>query len=549
MPATVRAASGDDLLGLWGAEPDIGPQLRGELQLERRGRLWSARVGGFEAIARQEGDSVVIAFPGGQGTLRIWSRLPAPEAYWVQPAGIDQPFATPVRLRRAGVDRWCGMVQPIAERFPLSHLMTRADSGALRATFRNPEANWPGRTPFYTVRRAGQQLQFLNPRTGGLQWSQPYDSAQRTIAFDFGAPIILTPRTREQAVGFVTRSPSLPAYTYRVPALREDGWRTANAASVGMNAAALEGIVRALIAVDPVSETEPRVHALLVARNGRLVLDEYFRGYDVDQPHDLRSASKTMTSIMLGAAMQQGATLDGQPLGAATAVSRDGMTLGHLLSHSGGLADNDDDEASPGNEDTMQSQTVQRDWYAFFMALPRLAAPGSTYSYCLAGINMAGGVIARATGQWIPRLFERQRAAPMSFGPYGINLMPTGQAYSGGGMRLLPRELLKFGQLYLNRGLWKGARLVPSSWVRTSTAHVIDRVDGSTDGYGWHRYLLAVAGKRYQTYAAGGNGGQILLVVPELQLTIAVTAGNYGQYSVWKKIIDELVPAVIATAR
>lgn len=551
-PGSARADA--DLLGLWGSEAHLGPQVRGELWLARQGQNWSLRVSGFEVSAEQRGDSVTIAMPGGQGTLRLWTRRAAQdaatlEAFWVQPSGQNAPYATKVRLRAAGANRWRGRIAPVTEQFSLYLLITRASDSTLRGTFRNPDANWSGRIPWFAVSRVDDNLVFTNPRTGKVQLTQPYDSSRRTITFDFGAPVTLVPRTREQANGFVVRSPSLLPYIYRTPATMDDGWTTANAASANIDTSALQSIVRSLVAVDPVSETEPRIHSLVVARNGRLVLDEYFRGYDAGMVHDLRSASKTMTSIMVGAAMQRGATFNGAPLRASTPVGSGGITLGHLLSHSAGLACNDDDSASPGNEDTMQSQQVQNDWYAFFMALPRVAAPGATYSYCSAGINMAGSVVGRATTLWLPRLFDAALAKPMSFGEYGINLMPTGEAYSGGGMRMRPRDLLKFGKLYLDDGLWNGVRLVPTSWVSASTAQVIVRADGSDDGYGWHRHVLTARGRQFQTYEAGGNGGQFLVVVPDLRLAIVVTAGNYGQFDVWKKIRTELVPSIMAATR
>lgn len=544
---TAPARAGDDLLGLWGANPHIGPAIGGDLLLERRGATWSVRVGGVEAEATAQGDSVVLALPGQQGTLLLWTARAVPEAFWLQPAGINQPYATPVRLLPAGGHVWRGTVTPVLERFPLYLAIAREADGTLRGTFRNPEVNWPGRTPRYIVRRSENTVQFVHPGTGAVQYTQPYDSAARRLTFDFGAPIVLEPRTPEQAPGFVTRSPMLPPYRYRVPATLNDGWRTSAAARVGMNEAKLQEVVRALVAVDPLSETEPRVHSLVVARRGALVLDEYFRGYGASDLHDLRSASKTITSILAGAAMQQGARLDGRAFGAASAVGRDGMTLAHLLSHSTGLACNDDDDSSPGNEDTMQSQRTQPDWYAFFMALPTLTAPGTTYSYCSAGVNMAGGMVARATARWLPRLFEQHFAGPMQLGAYGMNLMPTGQAYAGGGMRMTSRDLLKFGQLYLNEGVWRGVPLVPRAWVRASTAEVIARSDGSTDGLGWHRHVLSVGARRYDMYEASGNGGQFLVVVPQLQLAVVVTAGNYGQYNVWRSIREQLLPAVMAT--
>jgi CubicO group peptidase (beta-lactamase class C family) len=534
----------------------MGPQVRGALLLAQSERTWTLRVGGFEVQATQVGDSVTLALPGGQGTLRVWTGASsrasasagAPRAYWVQPSHSDPAYALPVPLTAAGAGQWRGAVVPVDAEFPLYLQISRATtaSGAtqLRAVFRNPAQNWPGRVPFYIVAREGNTLAFTNPRTGAVQYRQPYDSSQRTITFDFGAPIVLRPRTLNQAVGFVARSPGLPPYRYRLPAALNDSWPVQHAAQLQIDSAALTAIVQELAAVSPLSDSAPRVHALLVARHGQLVLDEYFRGYTVGSLHDLRSASKTITSIMAGAAMHRGAVLS-----SATTLTNSPITLGNLLSHSSGKACNDDDDASPGNEDTMQSQHAQPNWYAFFAALPTVTAPGSTYAYCSAGINMAGQLIGKATGVWLTRFFDDALARPMHFGSYGINLMPTGEAYSGGGMHLLPRDFLKFGPLMLSGGIWRGTRVVSAAWVRESMAHHINRPDGSADGLGWHRHVLSVNGRQYQTIEAGGNGGQFLVLVPELDLSIVVTAGNYRQFDVWWRIYTALIPRVIAAVR
>lgn len=216
---TAPATPGDDLLGLWGAEPVFGPQVHGALTLTRRGTLWTMQVAGFEAVGTQQADSVVIALPGGQGVLRIWTETGTgvPDAYWVQPEGAYPSYASPVRLQERGTDAWRGQVAPIEARLPLYLMVSRADDGTVRGTFRNPSANWPGRVFAYNLQSHDDVLSFTDPRTGETHWQQPYDAAGRTISFDFGAPVILTPRTREQAIGFVTRSPALAPYRYRSP--------------------------------------------------------------------------------------------------------------------------------------------------------------------------------------------------------------------------------------------------------------------------------------------------------------------------------------------
>lgn len=542
------SAPGDDLIGLWGGDAPLGPEVRGDLLLERHGRHWTLRVAGFESDAEQAGDSLVVRLPGGQGTLRAWVDGTSLEGFWVQPGADGPPYATPLRFSAAGAGAWRATVAPLDLRFPLYLSVSRAQDGALWGVFRNPEANWPGRAGAYRVTRVADGVAFTNARTGRVQYTQPYDSARRTLAFDFGAPIILTPRTREQTAGFVARSPALPPYEYRAPVPRPDGWATGPARAAGLDEAALQTIVRGLVATDPLSDSVPRVQSLLVARHGRLVLEEYFFGYGPDRLHDLRSASKTITSVMAGVAMRQGA-----PISMATRVdARAGsapITVGHLLTHTSGLACDDDDDKSPGNEDTMQSQTQEPDWYRYFLALPTVHEPGTTYAYCSAGINFVGRVIGQSVHTWLPAFFDRTLARPLQITQYAMNLMPTGEAYAAGGLYLRPRDFLKFGQLYLNGGTWHGVRLVNAAWVAQSTARQVDRPDGSQDGFGWHRHELRAGPRRYQTYEASGNGGQFLLVVPELDLVVVATAGNYGQYAVWRRIREVLMPAVMQAVR
>ncbi len=552
---TAPGRRGDDLLGLWGGEAVLGPQVRGELVLERRDRRWTLRVAGFEAAAEQAGDSVVIPLPGGQGTLRAsvtggpaTRDARAPHGFWVQPStdGGNPAYAVPLRFVPTGVAAWRATLTPLDARFPLYLLVSRGEDGALRGAFRNPAANWPGRAGRYGVVPESGTVTFLDPRTKKVAYRQPYDSARRTMLFDFGGPIVLTPRTPEQAVGFVPRSPALPPYAYRTPAAWPDGWTAAPAGSVGMSTTALERIVRRIAGADPLADGDARVHALLVARRGRLVLDEYFYGYGADQLHDLRSASKTVTSVMAGAAMYRGARF-GMSTSVAPGAGGVPITVGNLLTHTSGLACDDDDDASPGNEDTMQAQPVE--WYRYTLALPRVHAPGTTYAYCSGGINLVGQVIEQATHAWLPAFFDSAVARPLQISHYAVNLMPSGEAYAGGGLQLRPRDLLKFGQLYLDGGTWHGRRIVSAAWAAQSTAHQVDRPDGSSDGFGWHRHTLRAGARDYQTYEASGNGGQFVVVVPELALVVATTAGNYGQYGAWRRIREELVPAVMEAAR
>jgi CubicO group peptidase (beta-lactamase class C family) len=553
-------ATDADLVGLWGSETLFGPQVRGEIVLVRAERRWTMRAGGFEASAESAGDTVRVALPGGQGELRAHLEPGGAvvRGFWVQPAGNLPPYASPVELRQAGDGAWRGTVTPLDDHFSLYLLITREPGGALRGIVRNPDFNWSGRWPWFRVTRGVDELRLADSASGRVRFTQPYDSAQRRISMDFGAPIALVPRTPERAVGFYPRSPSAASYAYRAPLAREDGWAVARAARVGLEEARLQALVARIIATDPAADSAPRIHSLLVARGGKLVLEEYFHGYGADRPHDLRSASKTFTSVMAGAAMLAGAPFDmstpisrffpGDSLPGTPDPRKGRITVGQLLTHSTGLACDDNDGDSRGNEQTMQQQGDQPDWYRYILALPVVHDPGSRYAYCSGTMSLAGGVVSRATRAWLPDFFDRHVARPMQITRYHMNLMPTGEAYAGGGVHMLPRDLLKFGEVYLRGGRWNGRRIVSERWVRESTGRQIATPDGGSDGYGWHRYTLKVGERSYQEFEANGNGGQFLIMVPELDLAVVFTAGAYNRYGIWRKFRDELVPEYIMAA-
>jgi CubicO group peptidase (beta-lactamase class C family) len=185
------------------------------------------------------------------------------------------------------------------------------------------------------------------------------------------------------------------------------------------------------------------------------------------------------------------------------------------------------------------------------------------YAYCSATMNLMGAALTTATGKWLPELFDRTVARPLQFGPYHWNLLPTDEGYLGGGAWLRPRDLLKIGQVYLDGGRWHGRPTVDTAWVTRSTApqfHISPATTGldadqfgnsyreADDAYAWHLGGVRSGEHVYSSYAATGNGGQVLIVVPELELTVVFTGGNYRQGGIWGRWGDEIVGGEIIPA-
>jgi CubicO group peptidase (beta-lactamase class C family) len=581
----------DSLIGIWASEMTFGPALRGELTIAREASSWHARISNAETKFQTAGDTVRFSFPGNLGQFRgaLTSNGRAITGFWLQPPGTSeerpdpvgsrQPFATPLVLQRAGRDVWRGTVRPLEQRFALYLKIYRNADGLLVGAFRNPDFNSNGGASLFRVTREGEKV-VLTARPDETLPEIRYSamlvgSPDRLQIFwpDVGRVLELSRRTPEQAPHFFPRPPGEPSYAYRRPPVTGDGWATARASEVGIDEAVLTRLVQRLIDADPSARRPSLIHSILVARRGKLVLEEYFFGFDRDRPHDLRSAGKTFASVVLGAAMRKGTKiapetkvyelLAGMGPFANPDPRKSQITLAHLMTHTAGFACNDYDDASPGNENTLQTQRREPDWWKFTLDLPMAHDPGRRYAYCSANMNLMGAALTTATGTWLPELFDRTVARPLQFGPYHWNLMPTDEGYLGGGSWLRPRDLLKIGQAYLDGGVWRGQRIVDASWVTRSTApqvHISPATTGLSaeqfqdsyleghDALAWHLNGLRSGERTYREYEASGNGGQVLIVVPDFDLVVVFTGGNYRQGGIWLRWRDEIVGGEIIPA-
>jgi len=298
-----------------------------------------------------------------------------------------------------------------------------------------------------------------------------------------------------------------------------------------------------------------QIHSLLIARHGKLVVEEYFHGYHRDQPHDTRSASKSWTATLIGAAMQAGVPLRlNTPvyqtlldsLRANLDPQKRAMTLEHLLTMTAGFNCDEDDPTS-ADEDQIASQDSIRDWYRYTLNVRLISRPGEKIFYCSAEPNLAAGMLAKVAHEHLPEMFERLIARPLRMRGYYIGLTPLGEAYGGGGHRFRPRDFLKLPQLMVNGGKWNGKQLAGSEWVRQSTAPLRELFHGQQWGYLWNSADYDYNGRKVRAFFAGGNGGQVFMGFPELDLVVGFTGGNYSAaaFPTQRTLLQEyLLPAV-----
>jgi CubicO group peptidase (beta-lactamase class C family) len=556
----------ESLVGLWGVERNFGPEVRGELTLEAHGASWRARIGAYSVAVERNGDALTFTLPGDRGELRAHI---APDqksivGNWIQPANglYNNKYASPAVLSAIGRNVWRGQVVPLQEPLSLYTSIERAPDGSLTAFVRNPEFNLFRGRIFRVALKDGAVT--FSQDGGELHGS--YDSRTDRLTLSLLRslpPFIFTRRRNHDAVGFYPRSSTdSTGYVYHQPVGSNDGWPTTSLSQMGLRKKPLVEMVEQILTANVADNPLP-MHSLLIARHGNLVFEEYFYGFTKEKVHDTRSAGKTWATMLVGVARQHGANLGPetpvyplfpsyQPI-AHWDDRKAKLTLRDLMTMTSGLACDDNDSNSPGQEGQMQSQTLQPDWYKYTLDLPMARDPGGDNGiYCSADINLVGGVVRQVTGRWLPDLFQKDFAQPLQIAEYHLNLMPTGEAYMGGGLYMRPRDLLKLGQLYLNGGIWNGKRVVGKDWVEESTRRASNISDpiGMDHQYGfaWHIYHFDVQGKTYRMFFAGGNGGQLVMIFPELDMVAAYNGGAYGESKKFFRWQALLVPQYIIPA-
>ena len=567
VPAPVRAQPTliSSVEGLWGAETRLTTPVAGTLTLDHRGDVWIASIGGYTLPAAITGDRLAFALPAHLGSFR--GRFNAAShtvrGAWIQPGGLllDSQYATPLHFHLVSTGVWQTQVVPLEQRLSV-YVLIASHEGGLSATVSNPEGNF-FRRRVYPVTQDGVHVSLA---ANGKQFDGVYDPSAGTLSVqlaDWLPVFILTRRTADDAVGFYPHVPSArQPWTYIQPIANHDGWPVSTLSQEHLDQAAIGELIDHILRADP-SDTSAKIQSLLIARHGHLVLEEYFDGFSPDRVHDMRSAGKTFAPVLVGLARQEGAALAPStlvyplfpPSTRNTDQRKSMMTLRDIMTMTAGNACDDNDDASPGNEDRMQSDPQQPDWYRYTLDLPMLKQPGGAHAvYCSGDLNLVGGAVAATTHTWLPEFFEDHLATPLQFGRYYLNLMPDGEAYMGGGAYLLPRDQLKLGQLYLGGGIWNGRRLLSKDWVTQSTTiqarFANDRSLGQEHqyGYGWHLHTLQSGGRRYKVFAAEGNGGQFVIVIPSLDLVVGLTGGAYGEFAQWYRWELELVPRFILPA-
>jgi len=322
---------------------------------------------------------------------------------------------------------------------------------------------------------------------------------------------------------------NVPALAAESPSVEAGGgWARAEPAEVGLDPESVAAGVEEIGSM-------PGVRTLLVVADGALVVEEAFGGSgpgnaDPGAPHNMKSASKSLLSLLTGIAVEEG-KLRGVDervaplLGRELAGGREEIRLRHLLSMSSGL------ESTSG--DGYGAWVSTDDWTAAALGRPLLGPAGEGFRYSTGNTHLLAAVLERATGDDLLAYARRELFDPLGIGAVSWQESPEGVRFGGNNLSMAPRDLARVGWMLLQGGRWGERQVVPEGWIELSTRQRMETPEGWGERYGDYAWLWWLPRGHGGAYTAVGYGGQFLYVAPEAGVAVVLTSTLEGKGTEW----------------
>ena len=337
------------------------------------------------------------------------------------------------------------------------------------------------------------------------------------------------------------------------PVLLEEEWPSSSPEKQGMDSAIFEDLRQVL------KKDLTYVRSVLIIRNGHLVFEYYGKDLGSEDMPPVFSVSKSVTSALIGVALQKGLirSVD-QPLSDFFPESSGSdvdprvrrLTLANLLSMSSGFEwDEDEWFDCMYNEKTLKKDCSKYGWEDVNLALKRpMDSPaGKKFNYDDMNAFLLSMVLKKVSGMSVSQFAEKHLFKPLGIPRYSWQTNPQGDAFAGRGLSLRSRDMAKLGQLYLDKGRWKGLQIIPEDYVQSSVTSKISFPSrrpppGSVEHYGYLWWVYPTIG----AFGATGYGGQQITVLPSLDMMVVVTNSTPNNEKSGSWIVDDyVVPAII----
>jgi len=317
------------------------------------------------------------------------------------------------------------------------------------------------------------------------------------------------------------------AYQYAVPPADNDGWQTRSLDDAGIPLQPLAVLVSRIR-----DGTFPRVYSVLLVKDGKLVFEEYFAGHHRYQTQPMHSVSKSVTSILVGIAVDQGLIGVDDPAhtyfddyrGLEWIDQPYEITVRDLLAMAHGTDWDERSRPLSDPKNSIRAMLYSDDWLRFTLDHKLVEPPGKRFNYAGGMTVLLGEIVARASGRDLGDFAEGNLFQPMGIDSEGWHRSRRGTVNAQGGLVLRPRDMAKIGQLMLDKGTWQGHRVVSETWVEAALQHRVTAEIGWGYGYQWRLGQAPIGDELIDLFFASGRGGQHIIVVPSLRLVGVFTA-------------------------
>ena len=341
-------------------------------------------------------------------------------------------------------------------------------------------------------------------------------------------------------------------YTYQQPEATDDGWETASLKDKDIDSEKIYEMMHTIL-----SGNDKNIHSILLIKNGKLVLEEYFYGYNKEKVHYLASVSKSITSILIGIAIDQkfmanvktkAYTFFPEYNGTRWIDQKYPITLQHVLTMAAGLDWNSTKYSRRDPRHTTHQMYDSGDPIGFVLTQNLIETPGEKFYYNSGLTILLGGIVKNTSGLYIDEFAGQYLFAPLGITDFHWDKFPDGNIQTDGGLRLRPRDMAKIGYMMMQNGKWKNRQIVSEEWVAESTKRHIN-ARGTGYGYQWWIGKTMMNTHAMDVLFASGHGGQKIFIIPELDLVAVFTSrvfnskGHSGPEGfLLKYIIPSIVP-------
>lgn len=303
------------------------------------------------------------------------------------------------------------------------------------------------------------------------------------------------------------------------------------------------------------------INGIVVIKENKLLIEEYFNGENRNSLHDSRSVGKSFASTMLGVAIEE-KYIDNENVLLKDfynlksfnnySEKKDSITLKSLLTMSSGFLGDDRYYDSPGNEENMYPTD---NWVKFSLDLPMKndKVIGKDYMYFTAGVVILGDIIHKSVPEGLVSYTDKKLFKPLNITNYKWQYTPQKVGNTAGGIQLRAIDFAKYGQLYKNKGKWNGKQVLTKKWVEKSLSKQVSQAYGGIDD-GYYGYLFwnktyTVNGKNYEVSFCSGRGGNKIFIFKDIPFVVVVTSSAYDSLSAHtntdKIMTDYILPAII----